>query len=621
MEEKDTHFKINNILGKVYIALMCITPFLCTFIIEYMGNAYPEALRALPIAIEILVCGLFELLLVGLFPFGSAGLILCYALSALFGAANFYLLRFRDIPLMLMDITAVKTAVAVASGYDFTPEPKLVIGITISIIAIVIILILHRPFKKQIMSRFSYIKSLTIALFSLAGIIVLIGFIPFSQTFGIVMNMWKPGFTYAENGSLSSFICYAQFSSIGKPKGYDKKEVEQVLKEAEKEFDKSQKYLKSDIHPTIISIMDESFADLSVLGPIECTKNHLAFYYSLKNDPGTIWHGYNYVSTYAGGTARTEYEWLTGYSMRTFPNAQPYSQFKFNEVSTCIDNFKANGYETIAMHPERESNYRRNTVYEQMGFDKFLSLDDYKGYGRIPFLKERVSDIGNYKKLIDTDKSVEGPLFIHNVTMGNHGGFDFYLSKNDAVSVDNEYSRYSDLVRYETLLANSDLAIEELINHYRNSKESVIICLYGDHLPKLNEDFVLNLIKEGYDNSLTPEENEEKRFKIPFFIWSNMDIENEIKPHYINGEISSSTNYLGVVTRAMAGLKLSAFDKYLLLLREKVPVVNESGYVVDGRWHASNEETEYSSYLDEYEKIQYAGMFDRDGLEYLFSGE
>lgn len=621
MEEKETQLKKRNILGVVYIVLMCITPFLCTYIIECMGNSYPENLRALPIVIEILVCALSELVLVGFLPFGSLGLVLCYIISALFGAANFYLLRFREIPLMLMDLTAAKTAMAVADGYDFTPEPRLIRGIVISVVAVLLILILHRSFKKLIKPYYSYVKSVTVALFACSALIILIGFIPFSQTFGIVMNMWKPGLTYAENGSLSSFICYAQFSSIGKPKGYDKKEIEQVLLEAEKEYDKSHKSLKTNVKPTVISIMDESFADLSVLGPIECTKNHLAFYNSLKNDPNTIWHGYNYVSTYAGGTARTEYEWLTGYSMRTFPNAQPYSQFKFNDIATCIDSFKANGYKTIAMHPEKESNYRRKTVYEQMGFDEFLSIKDYEGYERIPYLRERVSDSGNYHKLISTDEATDSPLFIHNVTMGNHGGFDFYLSENNAVSVDSKYANQKDLICYETLLADSDEAIEELINYYRESTEPVIICLYGDHLPKLNEQFVLNLIQDGYDSTLSAAENEEKRFKIPFFIWSNMGVSTDIAPYYLGEDISTSTNYLGVITRSMAGMKLSAFDKYLLLLREKIPVINESGYVAGGEWHASSEETEYLSYLDEYAKIQYAGMFDCEDIEYLFKCE
>ena len=40
--------------------------------------------------------------------------------------------------------------------------------------------------------------------------------------------------------------------------------------------------------PMIITIMNESFSDLSVLGPLACTEDDLSFFYSLKDDPHII---------------------------------------------------------------------------------------------------------------------------------------------------------------------------------------------------------------------------------------------------------------------------------------------------------------------------------------------
>ena len=37
------------------------------------------------------------------------------------------------------------------------------------------------------------------------------------------------------------------------------------------------------------------------------------------------------------------------------------------------------GYTTVAMHPYVPTNYNREVVYETMGFDRFLSLEDFEG--------------------------------------------------------------------------------------------------------------------------------------------------------------------------------------------------------------------------------------------------
>ncbi len=609
------------ILGRIYIVFLAITPFLLTLIIELSYGNDIFSIRLLPLIAELLSLTMIEFIAIGFLPFYSIGLILCYVLTILFAMANFYCIKFRGIPLMLMDLLEVSTAFEVSNSYDFRLSFEEMTGIFIFLGAMAFILLINPFVKKYFQKKFSYIKSLILGGSSILVFTLALFFISFSGDLGIVMNMWQPILTYEENGALSSFICYAQFSVIKKPKGYSKEEVIRVLREAEQKYDSTHVSLENNINPTIISIMNESFSDLSVLGPLECTKNHLAFYNSLKEDPGTIWHGYHYVSTYGGGTARSEYEWLTGYSMRMYPSALPYSQFNFTNIATCVDALSLSGYTAVAMHPENPNNYRRNTVYSQMGFDKFLSKDDFAGYEKLDILRKRYSDWGDYSRLIKEFETIETNKFFHNVTMQNHGGFDFYIRPEHTVSVDKEYRGESELICYETLLAGSDRAVERLINYFKNVKEPVIICMYGDHLPGMPVEFTQKLMEKGYDESLNQVENEERKYKVPFFIWANYELEDYVKEYKRNGELITSTNYLGVVTRANAGEKLSAFDKYLLLLREKIPVINEHGYVAGGRWYGRDDKSDYEHLLNEYECIQYAGMFDLDNIEYLFGGQ
>lgn len=85
---------------------------------------------------------------------------------------------------------------------------------------------------------------------------------------------------------------------ISKPDGYAEQEAEKLLDEygvpesANEDGDGV-----GNVKPTIITIMNESFSDLSVLGPLSCTENDLEFFRSLKDDSHTVEYGWNYVST------------------------------------------------------------------------------------------------------------------------------------------------------------------------------------------------------------------------------------------------------------------------------------------------------------------------------------
>ena len=93
---------------------------------------------------------------------------------------------------------------------------------------------------------------------------------------------------------------------ISKPDGYTEQSAEEILDEyggAEAPAETEKK--DTGEQPMIITIMNESFSDLSVLGPLACTEDDLAFFHSLKDDPHTIEYGWDYVSTRGGGTSTT----------------------------------------------------------------------------------------------------------------------------------------------------------------------------------------------------------------------------------------------------------------------------------------------------------------------------
>ena len=80
-----------------------------------------------------------------------------------------------------------------------------------------------------------------------------------------------------------------------------------------------------DKQPNIILIMNESLADYSLIGKVNYNRDPLAFIHSL--DENTI-YGRDYVSIFGAGTSNSEFEAMTGNTIKFFPSgSNVYQQF------------------------------------------------------------------------------------------------------------------------------------------------------------------------------------------------------------------------------------------------------------------------------------------------------
>ena len=450
-----------------------------------------------------------------------------------------------------------------------------------------------------------------------------IGSYDFPDTYNIGIDFWWQANTYQATGFAPAFISFWQRMKISKPDGYTEQSAEEILDEygvAEAPAETENK--DTGEQPMIITIMNESFSDLSVLGPLACTEDDLAFFHSLKDDPHTIEYGWDYVSTRGGGTSTTEFEYLTGDSMTYTNGINPYSSFDFTNVPSMVSSLKEQGYHTIAMHPENPENWRRSVVYPKLGFDEFLSIGSFEDSERTVW--NRVSDLGDYQKLIEVYEEQTEPTFIFNVTMQNHGGYDGIgeLKPEEIVDVDGEYSGYSDLQMYESLIAKSDQALSYLISYFEQVDRPVIICFFGDHQPALNGDFENALREAGREDTDTDLTMTEKIYTVPYFIWSNYEIPEDYSMKNSQGEDVISTNYLGTLVRKYAGLELSAYDRYRMNQRAQIPVFNFAGYMTaDGDWYDLWAENDYGEWIERYRTVQYYALFDRKRNGRYFVGE
>ena len=194
--------------------------------------------------------------------------------------------------------------------------------------------------------------------------------------------------------------------------------------------------------------------------------------------------------------------------------------------------------------------------------------------------------------------------------MQNHGSFD-YAGDNfeKSVSLVGHDAEYPDVEQYLSLIHETDKALEYLISYFEEEDEDVVILFFGDHQPRVDEKFYAE-ISGGEAETLDERQN---RFKVPFFVWANYDIEEEFVE-------CTSLNYLSAYLYRLAGIELPPYNQFLDEMEEKIPAINANGfYSMESDCFmlfdmASEEEQKW---LESYEILQYNNVFDekRDHLQ------
>ena len=173
-----------------------------------------------------------------------------------------------------------------------------------------------------------------------------------------VMESWEQKGTY-RNGYILNFVLSIRDSFVAEPDGYSK----DVVKEISKEYPALENKGSED-DPTIIVIMNESFADLSVISHygFETTEEVTPFFDSMDTN---VIKGYALSSVFGAKTPDSEWEFLTGNSMAFLPSGSvPYQQYMSKKPYSLVSTLKERGYSCISMpvsytHLNRRSDWKR----------------------------------------------------------------------------------------------------------------------------------------------------------------------------------------------------------------------------------------------------------------------
>ena len=581
----------------------------CAFLImETVNNELLKDMKFAYMALNVL--GIYIISLIFLFWLNSfrrtmlAVIILFTVMSLIF----YFVYLCRGEPLQLIDFFSFGTAMAVAGNYRFEVTRAIALAVPLSMTLIGIYL--HIPDWVLAKKRRGKIGiRVGVAGFMFAAYFFYLN-VNWNGNLGILTDLWAPIKTYREYGTTVGFFCVAKYMRLEAPEGYSVAETERI---AEESVDGQTAASADDgkVKPVnIIAIMNESWADYRLVGDLQTNVEVMPYYDSMEEN--TI-KGSTLVCIRGGGTAKTEYEFLTGNSVKRYPGMVPYvSYFTHNQYSL-VTTLEAQGYETAAMHPNKGSNWKRTTAYRLMDFDTFYTIDDFDEDAET--IRGHISDKANYEKIIEVINSKESsdqPFFLFDVTMQNHGGYTTAGYKSD-VKVEGYTSR--EVNQFLSLEKDSDEALEYLIEYFKDYEEPTLIVMFGDHYPDLPAEFTEAISGKAYDDLTLGEK--EMYFATPFFIWANYDIEEA-------SDVLTSTNYLGTMMLQQTGLEMADYNYYLQDLMTEIPALNHMGYMdTDGEFHSWEDGDE--EILDkewEYECLQYNNLAEKGNrLDWFFLPE
>ena len=537
---------------------------------------------------NIVMAYILELVLILFTLSFRVGIITTASFLTLLYSVNYFVYTYRGKAFSFQDIQAFQTVARVVGNYDLTPSNIMVVawGFAILFVALAARTKLTLPPKVTRRNR------MIIHLVGIGTSLVIAG-----GTHSVFRNMqfWEERNILTENGFFGLFhsngllvSTYMELVQGGVeiPEGYSPETAEHYLADYEQPE-------PSVDQPHVIMIMNESFADLRVWGNLQLNQECLPFMNSLQEN--TL-RGYVNVSALGGGTANSEFEVLTGCTLGWLPHGYyPYQQCITASTPSMVSALGQKGYQSYSIHPENRTNWNRVNVYKDLGFDESLWMEDFS---QEDFVHAGISDEAVYQRVIELyeAKAPGSKLFFHNVTMQNHGGYT-WTDVEQTISATNVSNHELDV--YLSLLKKSDEAFEMLVNYFANQEEKVIICMYGDHQPKLDEALTYDVVC-AQTEGLSQLDKQMNLYKTPFVIWANYDI-----PEATGLDIS--LNYLGALTLHSGGITDDAYFNYLLDLMEDWPVITANGMFDSGRQYYPLSHT--TDALEKYKVLQYYQLF------------
>ncbi len=570
--------------GWLSAGLFLAAPLAAYLLCQAAGLAPFQLTRGLLLTNYLLIFAL-QLAAFGLGGSTAAGIGGGFGLMAIFTVVNHYTLLFRGVVLSFADIRVAGTAFNVMAQYKFAVDMQMLFlfAATLTVLSLAIRYNVRLPLQPVLR------HSLPLAAGAAALVLCL-----------------SPAGQRLNGGFFSALTVNDTAQSMGQPYGFAIGLTKSRLEKpeaytAENVFSAAQQYMlpgeTDGAMPDIVLIMNESFADIGSLTDLDVNTDPLAFLHSLAadSDPRTF-VGQLAVPTYGGGTANSEFEALSGLSMRNFTSsAYPYVQYVDQNTPSFARFAKAMGYEASALHPGAINSYNRQAAYTQLDFDRLMFAAHFT---HSEMIRNYHSDKSCYDEILDLLDAAEAPQFIFNVTIQNHGDWPSDPNAMERTVTLNSTDDYTSLESLLTLYQASDKAFEYFITELEKRERPTLVVMFGDHFPAVDSEILTYLHLDDIFDA-----NPLAKSCAPVVMWANYDVDLSAVPNCF------SSNYMPAVLAKLAGLPLSGQQQFLLEMMQALPVYSPAGC-----YDAAGQPAEPGEAGSLYQQMQYAFLRDADAL-------
>ena len=509
-------------------------------------------------------------------------------LFTVLGIMNYHVVLFHGSPFLAGDVFSIPTAINVLPEYRIVFDSIVIRLCAIFAVEILLWLLVYQCLdKKKVMGEtISRAISMLLCVFSVA-IFVLLFLSPWAVfQHSLISWSWTQAMNEYGYGVCFGNSIYTITNFYVEPEGYDAKTIMCEVSD-EMQLEEQQKY------PDIILILNESLADLNVYLELEESER---IFSKMQQIDGLV-TGYTVSSLIGGGTNNSEYELLTSNSMQIMNLSAPFTALNMTGHAHIVSYLNALSYTTAGMHCGSATNYNRNTAYADMGFDHVrLGRDAFKfaQSGNRSWL-----DWDNYTDMIELYEACgDMPRFMYLLTFQNHGGYEQNDPDLDSVSITRDYGEYTDDINeYLTSAEKSVDAFLELIRYFNTSNRNVVIMMMGDHAPAFLADIACG-------RNLTDQQQEIARRLIPYYVWSNYQIDTGVFPEY-----ASMVDLLPLLLKA-TDMPLTGYYKTIINLNREVPIRTSTGLYMDasGNIFRNMPDAPYYSLIQNYYYLEYNNL-------------
>lgn len=251
--------------------------------------------------------------------------------------------------------------------------------------------------------------------------------------------------------------------------------------------------------PDIVVIQSESFFDPTIMRGYENSD----FAPNLRRLAAHGISGGLHVPTFGGGTIRTEFEALTGLSLRYFDNLQfPYLQMSHKSLPSLVRALEAHGYRTLALHGNDPSFWNRTAAFKAIGFERFVSQSEFPANAQND--GKYMADSAMTDEIMAQLKDSGPPQFIFAISIEAHGPYDVEPAnpaERDAIPVPEGITGRDkrELQTYLYHLKHADAQLGRLVAWLAQRQRPSLVMFYGDHLPALTNSYHITGFVDGGD--------------------------------------------------------------------------------------------------------------------------